>query len=209
MLGLIWQIIKCGLFAKIDLKHHPELFRLLEEDETIDDLLKLPTDQLLLRWFNYHLKKANHPRRTQNFSGDLKVNNTLIGFRRLESSPQDSENYTVLLAQLEPSQCSRAPLKEQDLTERAEQMLQNAEKIGCRKYLTPKAVVTGNPKLNLAFCANLFNEHPGIQIIYLFTAGVDKFAQVWNHCRKLKWLHWTSGSSSPKETAKLAPLPCG
>ena len=42
------------------------------------------------------------------------------------------------------------------------QVLQNAEKLGCRKYLTPKALVAGNPKLNLAFVAHLFNTHPGL-----------------------------------------------
>ncbi len=41
VLGLTWQIIKIGLFAKVDLKYHPELFRLLEEGETLDDLLKV------------------------------------------------------------------------------------------------------------------------------------------------------------------------
>jgi plastin-1 len=37
--------------------------RLLEEGETVEDLLKLPPDQLLLRWFNYHLKAAGHKRK--------------------------------------------------------------------------------------------------------------------------------------------------
>ena len=32
----------------------------------------------------------------------------------------------------------------------------------CRKYLTPASLVAGNPKLNLAFVANLFNTHPGL-----------------------------------------------
>jgi len=42
-------------------------------------------------------------------------------------------------------------------------VLQNAERIGCRKYLTPSAIVAGNPKLNLAFVANLFNTWPGLE----------------------------------------------
>src|SRR5690348_11417577 len=41
VLGLVWQIIKIGLFAKVDLKHHPELFRLLEKGETLEDLMKV------------------------------------------------------------------------------------------------------------------------------------------------------------------------
>ena len=42
-------------------------------------------------------------------------------------------------------------------------MLQNADKIGCRKYLTPASLVSGNPRLNLAFVANLFNNYPGLE----------------------------------------------
>lgn len=63
ILGLIWQIIRRGLLAKIDIKLHPELYRLLDEDETLEQFLRLPPDQILLRWFNYHLKAANWPRR--------------------------------------------------------------------------------------------------------------------------------------------------
>ncbi|KAI8912019.1 calponin homology domain-containing protein [Powellomyces hirtus] len=147
ILGLIWQIIKIGLQAKIDIKVHPELFRLLETGENLEDFLKLPPEQILIRWFNYHLKKAGWGRKVANFSNDVK----------------DGENYTVLLNQLAPSECSRNPLKTADLFERAEQVLQNADKIGCRKYLTPKTLVGGNSKLNFAFVAHLFNTHPGLE----------------------------------------------
>lgn len=63
ILGLIWQVIRRGLLAQVDIKLHPELYRLCEEGETIDDLLRLTPDQILLRWFNYHLKKAGWKRR--------------------------------------------------------------------------------------------------------------------------------------------------
>jgi plastin-1 len=58
ILGLIWQIIRRGLLGKIDIKLHPELYRLLEDDETLEQFLRLPPEQILLRWFNYHLKNA-------------------------------------------------------------------------------------------------------------------------------------------------------
>ncbi|PFH49445.1 hypothetical protein AMATHDRAFT_76192 [Amanita thiersii Skay4041] len=120
ILGLIWQVIRRGLLAQVDIKLHPELYRLCEEGETVDDLLRLTPDQILLRWFNYHLKAAGWKRRVNNFSRDV----------------SDGENYTVL---------------------------QNAANIGCRKYLTPSSLVAGNPRLNLAFVANLFNTHPGLE----------------------------------------------
>ncbi|PSR71400.1 hypothetical protein PHLCEN_2v12667 [Hermanssonia centrifuga] len=147
ILGLIWQIIRRGLLSQIDIKLHPELYRLCEEGETIDDLLRLTPDQILLRWFNYHLKAAGWKRRVNNFSRDV----------------NDGENYTVLLNQLQPQHCSLAPLQTKDVRTRAEQVLQNADAIGCRKYLTPGSLVSGNPRLNLAFVANLFNNYPGLE----------------------------------------------
>lgn len=149
ILGLIWQIIRRGLLGKIDIKLHPELYRLLDEDETLEQFLRLPPEQILLRWFNYHLKNAKWDRRVTNFSTDVK----------------DGENYTVLLNQLAPDVCSRSPLQTRDLLERAEQVLQNADSLDCRKFLTPTSLVAGNPKLNLAFVANLFNTHPGLDPI--------------------------------------------
>ncbi|KAK6579631.1 hypothetical protein PZA11_007867 [Diplocarpon coronariae] len=149
ILGLIWQVIRRGLLGKIDIKLHPELYRLLEEDETLEQFLRLPPEQILLRWVNYHLKAANWPRRVANFSTDVK----------------DAENYTVLLAQIAPDQCSRGPLQTRDLLQRAEQVLQNADTLRCRKFLTPTSLVAGNPKLNLAFVANLFNTHPALDPI--------------------------------------------
>lgn len=41
-------------------------------------------------------------------------------------------------------------------------MLQEADKIGCRSFVEPNDVVTGNYKLNLAFVANLFNTYPAL-----------------------------------------------
>ncbi|KAI6010141.1 calponin homology domain-containing protein [Pisolithus marmoratus] len=126
ILGLIWQIIRRGLLAQVDIKLHPELYRLCEDGETIDDLLRLTPDQILLRWFNYHLKAAGWKRRVNNFSRDV----------------CDGENYTVLLNQLKPEQCSLAPLQTRDIRQRAEQ------------YLTV-SLVAGNPRLNLAFVQSL------------------------------------------------------
>ena len=41
-------------------------------------------------------------------------------------------------------------------------MLQQADKLGCRSFVTPEDVVNGIYKLNLAFVANLFNNHPAL-----------------------------------------------
>jgi plastin-1 len=147
ILGLIWQIIRIGLLSSITLANHPELFRLLEPGETIEDLLKLSPEQILLRWFNYHLKKAGSPKRVNNFSGDIK----------------DSEAYTILLNQLVPDKCDKSALSLSDPTARATRVLENADRIGCKKFVKPSDIVKGNGKLNLAFVANLFNTYPGLE----------------------------------------------
>lgn len=48
------------------------------------------------------------------------------------------------------------------MTKRAEIMLQQAAKLKCRSFVTAADVVNGVYKLNLAFVANLFNNHPGL-----------------------------------------------
>ncbi|EFC45441.1 actin bundling protein [Naegleria gruberi] len=152
VLGLVWQIIKIGLLSDINLKNHPELVRLLQDGESLADLLKLDPAALLVRWVNYHLKNAGSDRRIKNLEGDIK----------------DSVAYTLLLTQIAPNgECSKDPLNENDLEKRAEKMLQNADKIGCRKFVRPKEVINGNQKLNLAFVANLFNNYPALEPINL------------------------------------------
>merc|ERR1711972_1125679 len=84
VLGLVWQLVKMSLLSKINLKENPFLIRLLQPGETLEELLKLPPEQLLMRWFNYHLDKANVSRRATNFGSDLR----------------DSELYAHLLQQV-------------------------------------------------------------------------------------------------------------
>jgi len=147
VLGLIWQIIRIGLMASINLKNHPYLIRLLEPGETLEDLLKLSPEQILLRWVNYHLKNSGSSKRVKNFSGDIK----------------DSEAYTLLLNQLAPKKCDLNALNESNPLKKAEMVLNNAAKIECRKFVRPRDIVAGNPKLNLAFVANMFNTCPGLE----------------------------------------------
>jgi hypothetical protein len=151
ILGLIWQIVKIGLFARINLANVPGLARLLEGDETLEQLMALPIEQILLRWVNFQLAQAGSPKRINNFGKDIK----------------DSEAYTILIKQIAPkdSGVDDSALMIQDPTQKAERMLQQADKIGCRKFVRPTDVVKGNAKLNLAFVANMFNTCPGLEAV--------------------------------------------
>ncbi|MEE6471166.1 hypothetical protein FKM82_009200 [Ascaphus truei] len=54
-------------------------------------------------------------------------------------------------------------IQEKDDLKRAECMLVQSDRLGCRQFVTATDVVRGNPKLNLAFIANLFNKYPALQ----------------------------------------------
>ncbi|NXD12548.1 PLSI protein, partial [Nothocercus nigrocapillus] len=154
VLGLLWQIIKVGLFADIEISRNEALIALLNEGEELDQLMKLSPEELLLRWVNYHLANAGW-QKISNFSQDIK----------------DSRAYYHLLNQIAPKgdDFKEVPIKidfsgfnEKNDLKRAEYMLQQAEKLGCRQFVTPADVVAGNPKLNMAFVANLFNTYPAL-----------------------------------------------
>lgn len=148
VLGLLWQIIRIGLFSHITLDSCPGLATLLYDGERLEDLMKLSPEAILLRWVNYHLERAGVSRRCTNFQGDI----------------VDSEIYTYLLKQIAPPEAgvTLEALREREMNSRAEIMLQQAGKLNCRSFLTPQDVVNGVYKLNLAFVANLFNNHPGL-----------------------------------------------
>ncbi|GFO18106.1 plastin-2-like [Plakobranchus ocellatus] len=149
VLGLVWQIIRTGLLSGINVSHRPGLIHLLQEGETLVDLQKLSPEEVLLRWVNYHLRRAEHARRIRNFSADIK----------------DSEVYTHLLKQIAPTESNvdLSPMQESDMAARADSMLNQADKIGCRKFVRSQDVVKGDAKLNLAFVANLFNNYPALE----------------------------------------------
>lgn len=92
--------------------------------------------------------KAGSDRRIRNFHDDIK----------------DSEIYTELINQIAPagSGVNKDAMSREDLLDRAEVMLEQADKIKSRAFVTAKDVVKGQERLNLAFVANLFNNFPAL-----------------------------------------------
>uniref|UniRef100_A0A8C7H5Y5 Plastin-3 n=1 Tax=Oncorhynchus kisutch TaxID=8019 RepID=A0A8C7H5Y5_ONCKI len=164
VLGLLWQIIKIGLFADIELSRNEALAALLREGESLEDLMKLSPEELLLRWANFHLENAGFSK-INNLSSDIK---TVSDFFNLV---KDSRAYYHLLNMIAPDgskeneqriEINMSGYNEKDDLRRAESMLVQADRLGCRQFVTPTDVVCGNPKLNLAFVANLFNKYPSL-----------------------------------------------
>uniref|UniRef100_A0A8C5VML4 Plastin-3 n=1 Tax=Microcebus murinus TaxID=30608 RepID=A0A8C5VML4_MICMU len=142
--GLLWQIIKIGLFTDIELSRNEALAALLRDGETLEELMKLSPEEHLLRWVYFHLENSG--------CADIK----------------DSKAYFHLLNQIAPKgqkegesqiDINMSGFNETDDLKRAESMLQQPDKLGCRQFVTLADVVGGNPKLNLAFVANLFNKY--------------------------------------------------
>jgi plastin-1 len=110
-------------------------------------MLKKNPEEILRRWFNYQLNKAESKRRVKGFTDDIK----------------DSECYTLVLNVITKGKASKDPLNESDPEKRAAAMLAEAQKCDVNKFVTPKTIVKPNPKLNLAFVANLFNTYPNLE----------------------------------------------
>ncbi|KAH7533438.1 hypothetical protein FEM48_Zijuj04G0130600 [Ziziphus jujuba var. spinosa] len=148
VLGLISQIIKIQLLADLNLKKTPQLVELVDDSKDVEELMGLPPEKVLLKWMNFHLKKAGYEKQVTNFSSDVK----------------DGEAYAYLLNALAPEHSGPAALDTKDPAERANMVLEHAEKLDCKRYLTPKDIVEGSPNLNLAFVAQIFQHRNGLTV---------------------------------------------
>ncbi|KAI3457756.1 hypothetical protein Pfo_014419 [Paulownia fortunei] len=147
VLGLISQIIKIQLLADLNLKKTPQLVELVEDSQVTNSYWLTP-EKVLLKWMNFHLKKAGYKKQVTNFSSDLK----------------DGEAYAHLLNALAPEHGTTMTLDAKDPTERANLILEQAEKLDCKRYVTPKDIVEGSPNLNLAFVAQIFQHRNGLSV---------------------------------------------
>ncbi|XP_028446173.1 plastin-2 [Perca flavescens] len=155
VLGLLWQVIKIGLFADIELSKNEALVALLRDGESLEDLMKLSPEELLLRWANYHLEAAGAGK-INNFSSDIKDSKAYYNLLNQVAPKGDEEG-------IPPIAIDMSGLREKEDLKRAECMLDQADRLGARQFVMPTDVVRGNPKLNLAFVANLFNKYPALK----------------------------------------------
>ncbi|XP_057519652.1 fimbrin-2 [Amaranthus tricolor] len=184
VLGLIAQIIKIQLLADLNLKKTPQLVELVDSSEDAEELMSLPPEKILLRWMNFQLKKAGYRKVITNFSSDIK----------------DAEAYAHLLNVLAPEHINPQTLKAKDPLQRAKLVLEHADKMGCKRYLTAKDIVEGSPNLNLAFVAHIFQHRNGLStqvkdISFLEVSPDD--AQVSREERAFRfWLNSLGNSTS-------------
>ncbi|XP_057512492.1 fimbrin-2-like isoform X1 [Actinidia eriantha] len=162
VLGVISQIIKIQLLADLNLRKTPQLVELVDDSKDVEELMSLPPEKILLRWMNFQLKKGGYTKTVTNFSSDIK----------------DAEAYAHLLNVLAPEHSNPSTLAAKDPLERAKLVLEHADKMGCKRYLTARDIVEGSPNLNLAFVARIFQHRNGLstqtkQISFLETSLDD------------------------------------
>ncbi|KAG9348878.1 hypothetical protein JZ751_029195 [Albula glossodonta] len=119
------------------------------------DLMKLSPEELLLRWANYHLEGAGCPK-INNFSSDIKDSKAYYNILGQVAPKGDEEGIPAIAIDM-------TGIREKEDVKRAECMLEQADRLGCRQFVTATDVIRGNPKLNLAFVANLFNKYPALK----------------------------------------------
>ena len=83
-----------GLLSDINLHQHPGLALLLEDGETLEQLMKLSPEHLLIRWVNYHLARSACHRRIANFTTDIKDSIAYIHLLH-QIAPKDAEVTTA------------------------------------------------------------------------------------------------------------------
>ncbi|WZZ13007.1 hypothetical protein YC2023_106096 [Brassica napus] len=134
------------LLSDLNLKKTPQLVELAEDNQDVEELVGLAPEKILLKWMNFHLKKAGYEKQVTNFSSDIK----------------DGEAYAYLLNALAPEHSTHVTLETKDPSERAKKVLEQAEKLDCKRYLSPEDIVEGSANLNLAFVAQLFQHRNGL-----------------------------------------------
>jgi len=158
VLGVVWQLIRTHLLESVNLASHPELIRLLQPGESLPSLISLSSEQILLRWFNYHLERAQCKRRITSFK-DVTDSELYIHLMKQLGSTRDTDLQTKLDEALAlPSDTDTA--KET----RAKLVLEAAEVLKSRRFVTAQNIVNGHARLNLLFTATLFNHHIGIHL---------------------------------------------
>lgn len=147
ILGFIWQLMRLKFVSKLNVKEMPTLLALKESNEKESDFAKASPEQLLLRWFNFHLENSEYTNRVTNFSSDLK--NGLA--------------YVYLLNQLGPDLSDKSGVA-LEADQRVKKVIEDAKKMGVDTPITGEDISSGNSKLNLLFSAAIFQKYPELKL---------------------------------------------
>lgn len=118
----------------------------MNEDEDPSILAKLKTEEILIRWVNYHNKKNNSGRVIANLGKDL----------------TDSVALTHVLNRLDKDKCSLDGLSG-DANAAATAVVANSLSIGVPDLISPEDITGGEEKVLTLFVAYMFNTKHGLE----------------------------------------------
>lgn len=121
--------------------------RLAKDGEELSDLLKVPPEDVLVRWINFHLKAAGQDRVVTNLGKDLK----------------DCQALFYVLNQLDKSKCPLTHKDHADELTRAQECINNSRAIGVCEIVSAADLMKGNSRVNTAYVAEIFNTNHGLQ----------------------------------------------
>jgi len=130
ILAVVWQILHAGLHLQLD--HLAVTLGVSKKNF-------LTVTQHVIHILNTILQRCKVERTIHNLSTDI----------------MDSSVYFYLLHYLAPSCCSLEGLKERDVDNRAEMVLEQVRGLGLMDFMSAKSIVEGNTKLNFLFTSLL------------------------------------------------------
>ena len=75
----------------------------------------------------------------------------------------DGEAYAILLNQISPNKCDMSAMEISNTEERAAKIIDDARsKLDVPAFIQPSQLAGGDKRMNLAFCAQIFNTNPGL-----------------------------------------------
>jgi len=157
VLGLLWQMIRCILLKEINIDSHPELILLLDPEESIEMAGQLSNEQLLLRWFNFHLKR-NGQKPINNFSKDICDSEAYFSlFERLNMINNPNDEVISLISK-------GRSIPTSDKEKRAECVIKIAQIMNCKRFININRIVNGHARLNLSFVATIFDKYCNVNL---------------------------------------------
>ncbi|KAJ9537865.1 hypothetical protein OSB04_030598 [Centaurea solstitialis] len=174
LLGLISQIVKIQLLSYVDVKKTPELAAMVEDSKVptfVWFIIEFVSFSQTLDLHANPMMLMTGSRRAHGLAarkGSFEMDELSIKENRLQKGSyklfiRRKEAYAHLLSVLAPELGAKA-LEVKDPVERANLVLEQAERMDCKRYVTSKDIVEGSTNLNLAFVAEIFHQRNGLKV---------------------------------------------
>ena len=149
VLDMLWQLLRQILLADVNIKVHPELVQLLDEEEDMSALLLLSPDDILLRWVNFHLLEADVDE-CERFGAEMANG---VAFQTLTAAILATDGNDEAIVTIS---------EDSSAEERAKAAVEMAFALGCVRFTSGSALCEGNSRICIAFFARLFAAKSGL-----------------------------------------------